>query len=318
MARGVIRIGTRGSALALTQARQIQASLEEPSKIAIIRTTGDRRQDVRLDLVGGVGLFTREIERALLAGEIDLAVHSLKDLPVEQPEGLVLGAIPQRVPVSDLLLVHPRAFDSSQELPVRAGARVGTSSTRRIALLAGVRSDLEPVALRGNVPTRLRKCVAGECDAVLLAQAGLQRLRQDLGELRAFQLHPAAWPCAPGQGALGLEVRQDDEVTKACLAPLDHPGSRACVTAERRLLQISGGGCHSAFGAWAELSAGCARIHLALLTPQDELRARCFEATDLGGARDDAGAWLEAGAPAGPTSNPDPEAWLCRPAPVWS
>lgn len=316
MARRVIRIGTRGSALALTQARQVQAALDGPSEIVVIKTTGDRRQDVRLDLVGGVGLFTKEIERALLAGEVDLAVHSLKDLPVEQPSGLVLGAIPERAPVSDLLLVHPRALQPDATVPLREGATVGTSSTRRRALLAGLRPDAEPVALRGNVPTRIRKCAEGECDAVLLAQAGLQRLRADLQGLVPYQMHPAAWPCAPGQGALGLEIRQDDAEILARLAPMDHVETRICVTAERRLLQISGGGCHSAFGAWAELGERRARIHLALLTPQGLLRRRRLEAATMDAARDLAGAWLVAGAPAG--DEPQPEAWLCRPAPAWS
>ena len=318
MERGVIRIGTRGSALALVQARWVQARLPGESEIVIIRTTGDKRQDVRLDLVGGVGLFTREIERALLAGEIDLAVHSLKDLPVEQPPGLVLGAIPERAPVADLLLVRPDALDHSQPLSLRQGARVGTSSTRRVALLAGVRPDLEAVAIRGNVPTRLRKCLEGQCDVVLLAQAGIQRLNQDLGGLVPLQLNPVFWPCAPGQGALGLEIRADDAATADRLASLEHPESRACVEAERRLLQISGGGCHSAFGAWASREDGVARLHMALLTPEGDLRLRRFEDPQLAAVRDRAGAWLQAGAPVVSPLERTPEDWLCRAAPAWS
>ena len=131
MERRKIRIGTRGSALALYQANYVQAALLGPSEIVIVRTTGDQRQDVPLDQAGGVGLFTKEIERALLDGRIDLAVHSLKDLPVELPAGLALGAVPLRAAVSDVLLVRPDALDSSQEFPVKAGSRVGTSATRR-------------------------------------------------------------------------------------------------------------------------------------------------------------------------------------------
>jgi hydroxymethylbilane synthase len=318
MERRVIRIGTRGSALALVQARWVQAHLPGESEIVIIRTTGDRRQDVRLDLVGGVGLFTKEIERALLDGEVDLAVHSLKDLPVEQPPGLVLGATPVRAPVADLLLVRPEALDLEQEIPLREGALVGSSSTRRVALLAGVRPDLRTEALRGNVPTRIDKCVAGVCDATLLAHAGLARLKQDLKGLHAFELNPAFWPCAPGQGALGLELRADDAETAARLAPLNDPVTQACVGAERRLLQISGGGCHSAFGTWASVDGARALLHMALLTPEGALRLRRFGAPELGDSLGEAGAWLRAGAPAVAPLERTAEDWLCRTAPAWS
>jgi len=313
----VIRIGTRGSALALVQARWVQAHLPGESEIVVIKTTGDRRQDVRLDLVGGVGLFTREIERALLDEEIDLAVHSLKDLPVEQPPGLVLGAIPERAPVSDLLLIRPDAVEPNEEIPLAPGARVGTSSTRRVALLHGVRPELLTVAIRGNVPTRLRKCLEGRCEAVLLARAGIQRLGADLGGLVPYQLSPGFWPCAPGQGALGLEIREGDAATAARLASLEHPTTRTCVEAERRLLQISGGGCHSAFGAWASLDGG-PTLHLALLTPEGALRLRRFEAEGMDAIVEEAGAWLQAGAPAVAPLERREEDWLCRPAPALS
>jgi hydroxymethylbilane synthase len=318
MERGVIRIGTRGSALALVQARWVQAHLPGESEIVIIKTTGDQRQDVRLDLVGGVGLFTKEIERALLDDEIDLAVHSLKDLPVEQPPGLVLGAIPERAPVPDLLLVRPDALEPNEEIPLLPGARVGTSSTRRVALLSGLRPELLTVAIRGTVPTRIRKCLEGRCEAVLLAQAGIQRMDADLGGLVPYQLSPRFWPCAPGQGALGLEIRSDDEATAARVASLDHAETRACAQAERRLLQISGGGCHSAFGAWASLDGDRACLHLALLTAGGSLRLRRFEASTLVSIIQDAGDWLREGAPAVEPLERAPEDWLCRPAPAWS
>jgi hydroxymethylbilane synthase len=343
MERRVIRIGTRGSALALWQARYVQSQLEGPSELVIIRTKGDQRQDVRLDLVGGVGLFTREIERALLDEEIDLAVHSLKDLPVEQPPGLVLGATPPRAPVSDLLLIRPEALDPSREIPLKEGALVGTSSTRRVALLAGLRPDLRTEALRGNVPTRIKKCAEGRPPAAfggadradgtdgaaahphpeapvatLLARAGLERLEQDLMGLEAFELNPAFWPCAPGQGALGLEIRVDDQATARRLAPLNHPETQACVETERRLLQISGGGCHSAFGAWASEAEGAALLHMALLTPEGALRLRRFEGPALDAIRDEAAAWLRDGAPEVEPLLRHPEDWLCRPAPAWS
>ncbi len=318
MERGVIRIGTRGSALALVQARWVQAHLPGDSEIVIIKTTGDARQDVRLDLVGGVGLFTKEIERALLAGEVDLAVHSLKDLPVEHPPGLVLGAIPERAPVADLLLVRADAVEPNEEIPLVPGARVGTSSTRRVALLKGARPDLLTVAIRGNVPTRIRKCLEGRCEAVLLARAGIQRMNADISGMIPYQLNPAFWPCAPGQGALGLEIRSDDPEVAARVTTLDHPVSRACAAAERRLLQISGGGCHSAFGAWVALDGGRARLHLALLTPEGALRLRRFEAAGLEPIIDEAGAWLQSGAPRVEPLVRSAEDWLCRPAPAWS
>jgi hydroxymethylbilane synthase len=288
----------------------VAAALPGPSELVIVRTTGDARTEVPLDEAGGVGLFTKELERALLDGEIDLAVHSLKDLPVAQPAGLVLAAIPARAPVSDLLLVRPDALEPGSPLPLRQGARVGSSSARRRALLRGLRQDLEVVPLRGNVPTRVRRCAEGRCDAAVLARAGVERLGLDPTPLAVFELNPALWPCAPAQGALGLEARADDAWTLARVAALDDGPSRAAAAAERRLLQASGGGCHSAFGAWAQRGEGEARLHLVLVTPEGALRKARFARPVLDDACADAMTWLASGAPELGTSE---DGWLCRP-----
>jgi len=312
-----IRIGSRGSALALVQANSVLDALGDPSSLTIIKTRGDKNQETPLELFGGVGVFTKELERALLRDEVDLAVHSLKDLPVEQPPGLIMGAIPSRAPSADLLLVREDALDLTKELPLRQGAVLGTSSSRRRALASHYRPDLKAVNLRGNVPTRLRKCIDGECDALILAHAGLHRLNCELAPLVAFELNTNCWPCAPGQGALGLEVREGDQETIARISLMEHPDTRACVEAERMLLQLTGGGCHSAFGALAKVSPTHARITIAM---QDEVygfRMSYFESQQLDQAVDKAAAWLTRGAPP-ITETKNSKEWLCRPLPASS
>ena len=218
--------------------------------------------------------------------------------------------------MSDVLLVRPDALDSSQEFPVKAGSRVGTSATRRRALLAQARPDLETVALRGNVPTRVRKTLEGDCDATLLARAGLDRLEFDVSPLLAFDLNPVRWPCAPGQGALGVEIREGDREVLERLAELEHGDTRSCAGAERRLLQISGGGCHSAFGAWAALSDEGATMRVALLTDDGLFAARRFSSATMDSTLAEAAAWLEAEDYAGSPTQAE-ETWLCRPARAW-
>ncbi len=313
----MIRIGSRGSALALVQANGVMAALGEGTSLTIIKTTGDNNQETPLELFGGVGVFTKELERALLRDQIDLAVHSLKDLPVEQPAGLRMGAIPMRAPPADLLLVRKEALDLEQEFPVKHNAILGTSSSRRRSLAANYRPDLKAVNLRGNVPTRLRKCVDGECDAIILAHAGLHRLECDLSHLAVFELNPFRWPCAPGQGALGLEVREGDENTITRISCLEHPETRACVDAERMLLQITGGGCHSAFGALAQVQSTKANITIAMLDDTHGFRLSQFEGINLEAAVQEAVSWLTKGAPPMSELNNSTE-WLCRPLPVSS
>ena len=239
-------IGSRGSQLALWQARWIQsklAELGEESQIEIIHTTGDKILDVALSKVGTKGLFTKEIEEALLSGAIDLAVHSLKDMPTEVPDGLTIAAISEREDPRDAVVGR-----SISELP--PNARVGTSSLRRSAQLRALRPDLEIENIRGNVDTRLRKLDEGQFDSILLASAGLRRLGL---EARIMELlEPDAMCPAVGQGALAVETRNDGRHAHQLCRKLDHTSTRVAVTAERAVLSALGGGCQVPIGALAQ------------------------------------------------------------------
>ena len=246
-----LRIGSRGSQLALWQAHHIADLLRAEHhsvEIAIIKTTGDRLQDAPFAQVGAKGMFTREIEEALAEGAVDLAVHSLKDLPTELPPAFTLAAIPARVDPRDVLV--SRSFPSLAALP--AGAKVGTSSQRRRAQLRALRPDLEPVEFRGNVDTRLRKLAEGQVQAILLAAAGLDRLRRTEWIRERFE--PVHFCPAAGQGALGIEIRRGDEQTRAALAFLDDPETHFAVTAERACLGALGGGCQVPIGVYCRPS----------------------------------------------------------------
>jgi len=252
-----LRIGSRGSQLALWQAEHISALLRERGhqvELEIIKTTGDKILDVALAKVGTKGMFTKEIEEALAEGRVDLAVHSLKDLPTELSSGFEIAAITKRENSSDVFCSVK--YQSIDELPQRA--RVGTSSLRRQAQLKALRPDLEIIPLRGNVDTRLRKLEAGEYDAIILAAAGLNRL----GKTQLVkQVISAQIMCpAAGQGALGIEIRAGDSGIRAHLAFLDDAAARATTTCERALLNKLGGGCQVPIGASAEVRNG--RIHL--------------------------------------------------------
>ena len=243
-----LRIGSRGSKLALWQSNWVKARLEDAGhevEIEIIHTTGDKITDVALSKVGTKGLFTKEIEEALIEGRVDLAVHSLKDMPTELPEGLVLAAIPERADARDAM-IGARMADLAH------GARVGTSSLRRAAQLRSLRPDLVVESVRGNVDTRLRKQADGEFDAIMLAAAGLTRLGW---ESRIAEYMDAAVMCpAVGQGALAIETGLSGTGFDACLA-LDHLATRTAVTAERALLRRLGGGCQVPIGAHAIVAA---------------------------------------------------------------
>jgi hydroxymethylbilane synthase len=253
----ILRIGSRGSQLALWQANHISTLLRERGhevELEIIKTTGDKITDVALAKVGTKGMFTKEIEEALAEGRIDLAVHSLKDLPTEISAGFEIAAVTTRENPSDVFCSCK--YKSIDELP--QGARVGTSSLRRQAQLKAVRPDLDIHPLRGNVDTRLRKLEAGEYDAIILAAAGLNRLGKT--EL-VRQVIPTELMCpAAGQGALGIEIRAGDPVTLRHLAFLDDPSARATTNCERALLNKLGGGCQVPIGAFAEVRNG--RLHL--------------------------------------------------------
>ena len=244
-----MKLGTRGSRLARWQAEWVQARLAEGgvrAEIAVIKTRGDAEVDRPLHKMEGKGFFTKEIEEALLDGRIDVAVHSLKDLPTTLPDGLTLGAVPARHDPREALVARDRAVASLLALP--AGGRVGTSSLRRVSQVRYLRPDLEVVPLRGNVPTRVRKVDDGDgLDAALLAAAGLERL--GLGD-RAVRVDPFDVMPAPGQGALGLEIRADDRGTRDALYSLADAASATAVAAERAVLAALGGGCQAPVAAW--------------------------------------------------------------------
>jgi hydroxymethylbilane synthase len=241
-------IGSRGSQLALWQANWVKDRLAAAGfevEIRIIKTSGDRLHNLPLSQSGTKGLFIKEIEEALTAGEVDLAVHSMKDVPTEQPSGLVVAAVPEREDARDVLITR----DGKQFAQLPAGARVGTSSVRRQAQLRTLRCDLELVPMRGNLDTRLRKLARGDCDALVLAAAGVHRLglRGRITEYFALdQMCPAV-----GQGALALEIRQSDERLEHTVKRLDHAPTHQAVRAERALLRHLGGGCQVPIAAHA-------------------------------------------------------------------
>lgn len=247
-----MRIGTRGSRLARWQAEWLRARLAErgvAAELVIIETQGDAVRDRPLHDLEGTGFFTKEIETALLERRIDVAVHSLKDLPTALPPGLLLAAIPARADAGEALVSAGGRYRGLGDLP--RGARVGTSSLRRMAQLRHARPDVELVPLRGNVPTRVANVVErGELDAALLARAGLERLALFAGVAAA--LDPFEMMPAPGQGALGLEVRADDASAVRALEPLAHPASAAAAGAERAVLSGLGGGCQAPVAAYVD------------------------------------------------------------------
>jgi hydroxymethylbilane synthase len=257
-----LKLGTRGSDLARTQALGVARQLRQAgaaAELVVIRTAGDASDAPAFASIGPQGVFVREIEQALLAGDIDLAVHSAKDLPSLSAPELTIAAIPHRADPADLLLIAPGAFDegAAEDIPLPAGARVGTSSARRRAWLAHLRPDLTVDALRGNVPTRLRRLREGRFDAILLAAAGIARLREagDLLEpllesVTVHRLDPRRFVPAPAQGSLAVQCRRGDRAVEPLLRRLDDEASRAAVTAEREALARAEGGCDVAFGAY--------------------------------------------------------------------
>lgn len=286
-----LRIGTRGSSLALWQANHIADSLAKlhgvETELVRIRTSGDRLQSASVAQVneaigaeGGKGIFIKEIEDALLSGTVDLAVHSMKDVPTETPAGLTFAAVARREDPRDCLISREKL--TLEKLP--PGARIGTSSLRRQAQLRHHRADLDVVDLRGNVDTRIRKLESGEFDAIVLAMAGVSRLGAKEKVTQIFDedlMLPAV-----GQGALGIETRANDEQTARLVAALDDDETRACVTAERALLAELQGGCQVPLGAWGRIRKG--ELHL---------EAAVFSAAGTESVRfDEAGAPSEAAA----------------------
>jgi hydroxymethylbilane synthase len=280
-AKPILRIGSRGSPLALVQAREVQNRIAAATgidaariEIKVVRTTGDVVVDRPLADAGGKGLFTKEIEEALLAGSIDLAVHSSKDLPTILPAGLVLAGFPPREDPRDAFVSHKAA--TLRELP--RGAVVGTSSPRRQALVKRLRPDATVVTLRGNVETRLRKLEASEVDATLLAAAGLKRL----GLLSAATaiLDPDYFLPAVGQGAIGVETRADDAKTRAFVEAIDDADTSAALAAERAFLALLDGSCRTPIGGHATLDRGTLRFRGIIVKPDG---SEAFEVWREGG-----------------------------------
>lgn len=272
----VLRIGSRGSDLALWQARHIASLVAAPTHLEIIKTQGDEIQHLSLDKVEGKGFFTKEIEAALLDRRVDVAVHSYKDLPTELVPGLRVAAVPARGPVRDVLVQRSERVASGATWGIAPGAKVGTSSLRRKAQLRALRADVDIVDLRGNVPTRVGKVASGELDAVLLAEAGLFRLgyfdrAAELG-LSLTALPVDALCPAPAQGALAVQIRADDAWAAAQIEPLHDEDTARAVDAERALLARFGGGCHLPLGATCGRRAG--ELELAALVAAPDGSAR--------------------------------------------
>lgn len=247
-------IGTRGSQLALWQSEYIKALLEAatglPVELRKIKTTGDKILDVPLAKVGGKGLFTKELEVALLANEVDLCVHSMKDVPTNLPEGCVLAGMPARVDPRDAIVAHNG--ETLTTLP--EGGRVGTSSLRRIAQVRALRPDVEIVDVRGNLNTRMLKAENGEVDIVILASAGINRLGW-ADRISGF-IETEQMVSAVGQGAIGIEIRENDDFMAEVCARISDPDTLTCVTAERIVMNRLDGGCQVPIGAYARIVDG--------------------------------------------------------------
>jgi hydroxymethylbilane synthase len=296
-----LRIGTRGSPLALAQAHMVRSALarahgwaEDVVEINVIRTSGDRIQDRPLSEVGGKGLFTKEIEDALLSGTIDLAVHSAKDMPTLLPGGLMLAACLPREDVRDVFI--SRRASTLRDLP--HGAVVGSASLRRQAMVRRLRPDISVVPFRGNVETRIRKLDAGEVDATLLALAGLKRL--GLADKATALLDVDDFLPAVGQGAVTIEARSDDARTRGLLAQIDHADTSVALLAERAFLEVLDGSCRTPIAGHAVLDGDRLRFRGMILRPDG---SQVFETTRVGSRHDavalgaDAGAELKGRAP---------------------
>lgn len=253
-----IRIGTRGSKLALWQAHFVQRELESigcTSELMIIKTQGDKIQHLGFDKLEGKGFFTKEIEDALLRGDIDLAIHSMKDLPTTSPEGLSVTGVSYREDPADWLMIDPAKADPKALLQLPQGAIVGTSSARRKAQMLDFRSDISLKDIRGNVPTRLDKLRKGDFDAILLAAAGLKRLELDLSDLLVVPLNVREFVPAPAQGVLAFQVNTGDRATRKILQRIHHPEVSTSTNVERKVLQLMEGGCHMPLGVYCEQDA---------------------------------------------------------------
>lgn len=250
-----LKIGTRGSKLALWQAEFTRAELARigvASELLIIKTQGDLVQHLGFDKLEGKGFFTKEIEDALLRGDIDLAVHSMKDLPTSQPEGLVITAVSYRDNPADWLVIRKEAVETGKIFRLKTGAVVGTSANRRKAQLIDFRPDIVLKDIRGNVPTRLDKLRNGDFDAIFLAAAGIKRLELDLSGFELVEMNPREFVPAPAQGVLAWQTNRSDTETRRILKKIHHPEISAVTNVERKVLQLMEGGCQLPLGVHCE------------------------------------------------------------------
>jgi len=248
-----IRIGSRGSDLALWQANHVKKQLIDLGcsvEIIVITTKGDAIQDLSFDKLEGKGFFTKEIENALLNKEIDLAVHSHKDLETEQPEGLLIAAVSEREDPADLLLIRKEKVDTTQLWELAENAVIGTSSARRKSQVRGFRPDAKILDLRGNVPTRIQKLRDGNYDAILLAKAGVDRLQLDLSDFHVEVLDPHEFVPAPAQGVLALQIREEDHTLFETVQKLNHSQIQERISVERKVLNLLQGGCQLPLGVY--------------------------------------------------------------------
>ncbi|MDF1695813.1 MAG: hydroxymethylbilane synthase [Saprospiraceae bacterium] len=255
MEQKTIIIGSRGSDLALWQAHYLQDQLKangHASEIKIIKTKGDKIQHLSFDKIEGKGFFTKEIEDQLLDGSIDVAVHSMKDLPTSSPEGLRIAATSYREDPSDTLLIRSGFYDPTQNLRLKEGTIVGTSSARRKAQLMDLNSTIQTEDIRGNVPTRIEKLREGQFGAIVLATAGLNRLQLDVSDLEVVRLHPREFVPAPAQGVLAYQTRNEDMEMRKVINKIGNRDVAFCTNVERRVLQMMDGGCHLPLGVYCE------------------------------------------------------------------
>ena len=244
-------IGTRGSRLALWQSEHTQRLLYNigiSSGLQVIKTKGDQIQHLSFDKIEGKGFFTKEIEDELVEGNVDIAVHSLKDMPTTQPDGLVLAALLQRADPADWLIVNKPSMDDSLDLSIKKNPTIGTSSARRKAQILGFRPDAEIQDIRGNVPTRLRKLKEGQFDGILLAAAGLTRLELDLSDFHVVKFNPREFVPAPGQGVVAIQCRAEDVAVRRMLKKLHQSQVGRCSNVERGVLKMMDGGCQLPLG----------------------------------------------------------------------
>lgn len=251
-------IGTRGSKLALWQAYYTQDRLKEigiDSELKIIKTKGDKIQHLSFDKIEGKGFFTKEIEDALLQNEVDLAVHSMKDMPTTQPEGLCLAAISYREDPADCLVVRKDVVQEGAVLKLPNQPIVGTSSARRKSLIKEVRPDVQLKDIRGNVPTRLQKLREGQFDAIVLAMAGIRRLDLDMSDFESIRLDPKEFVPAPAQGVLAWQTKEDNMEVRRLLRRIHDADVLRCTNVERKVLKLLDGGCHLPLGVYCEVDA---------------------------------------------------------------